>query len=54
MDNKAFNRKSMKRNGFDVSYAEDDGWCWGMFVDLDHGENLRHLTIASSGVEQSG
>lgn len=35
------------------TYTEDDGRGRGGPGDLDHGEDLRHLTIAGPGVEQS-
>ena len=35
------------------TYTEDDSWCWSVLIDLDHGENLRHLTIHGSGIEQT-
>ena len=56
MDNKAFNSKEnqLKKIAFEDSYAEDDGRSRGVFVDLNHGEDLRHLSIASTSIEQSG
>ena len=36
-----------------VAYTEDDGGGGRTLVDLDHGEDLRHLSIAGSGIEQA-
>ena len=36
-----------------LTYTEDDGRSGGWLVDLDHGQNLWHLTVASSSIEQS-
>ena len=36
-----------------LAYTEDDGRGGRALVDLDHGEDLRHLTIAGSGIKQA-
>ena len=35
------------------TYTEDDGGGRGGAVDLDHGEDFRHLTIARPGIEET-
>ena len=36
------------------TYHDQDGGRGGHLVDLDHGEDLRHLSLAGAGVEESG
>ena len=60
MDSKAWekndNKNVVQRMNVrkEITYAEDDGGCGGELGDLDHGENLGHLTVARARVEQPG
>ena len=36
------------------SYHAEDSWCWSVLLDLDHGENLWHLPLTGTGIEQAG
>ena len=36
-----------------LTYTEDDGGGGRALVDLDHGEDLRHLAIAGPGIEKA-